>query len=65
MVMRCNKNILGQHIVSPPTIPMNIATRMASVDSRGGQGLYIVPLDDPIKQQPTNIAVAAYVMHGR
>ena len=56
--------VLGQCVVSSPTIPINLATQMASAD-RGGQGLSIFPLVDPIWQKKTNAEAAAYAMHGR
>ena len=55
---------LGRRIVSPPTIPMNLAIRMASA-KRGGQGLSILPLVEPIGQQLTDMTAAMYAMHGR
>ena len=59
-LMSCKKMIkivLHQRDVSPPTIPTNIATRMAYID-RGGRGPYFVPLVGPIGQQLTNTAAA-------
>ena len=47
MVM--HKIILDHHGVFPLTIPMNIATKMASAD-RGGSGLSFRSLVDPIGQ---------------
>ena len=38
--------------------PMNLATQLTSVD-RGGQGLHLLSLVDPIGQQLTNTAAAA------
>ena len=55
--------ILGHRVISPLTISMNLATRMASVN-RGGQGLSVVPFVDPIGQQLTNMAAATAAMHG-
>jgi len=37
---------------------MNLATQLTSVD-RGGQGLHLLSLVDPIGQQLTNTAAAA------
>ena len=61
MVM--HRIILGQRVVSPLTIPMNIVTQMASVDT-GIQGIPVVPLIGPIRQQLTNTSAAAAAMHG-
>ena len=67
LLMSCGeiiKIVLHQRVVSPPTIPTNIAIQMASVDG-GGQGLSVVPIFDPVGQQLTNTAAAASKMHGR
>ena len=43
---------------------MNLATRMASVDTED-QGLSVPSLVDPIGRQLTTTAAAATAMHGR
>ena len=55
--------MLGQRIVSTPTIPMNLTTQLTHVN-KGGQGLHLSPLVDPIGHQLTNMAVIAFVIHG-
>ena len=67
LLMSCGdiiKIVLHQRVVSPPTIPMNIAIRMTSVNG-GGQGLSAVPIFNPIGQQLRNTVAAASKMHGR
>ena len=59
-----HKIILHQRVVSPLMIPMNLVTRMASVDKEG-QGLYFEPLVKLVGQELTNTAVAAAAIHGR
>ena len=59
---KCNKIILDQRVLSPPTILTNLVTQIASVNIEG-QGLYFEPLVEPIGQELTNTAAAA--MHGR
>ena len=56
--------VLHQHVVSPPVTPTDIVIRMASVDG-GGQGPFVVPIFNPIRQKLTNTAAAASKMHGR
>ena len=60
MVM--HKVILDQDVVFLLTIPMNIATGMASIDG-GGPGLSLRSLFDPIDQQLTNTVAATAAMH--